>query len=1125
MKIIRSHHGLPKRFSKWCKILLIMRISFFLFFVGIINLIAGPTYSQNTKISLSMKDATLESVLNEIEGVSEFYFLYNSRLIDIHQKVDVSAEEELIKDILNDILPDNIKYVVSDRQIVLTPAEAAKNLRRDLQQITVSGKVTDASTGNPMPGVNVQVKETTFGAITDIGGNYSLVAPGGNVVLIFSFIGYDTYEVPVEGRTIVNVTLSETTTALDEVVVIGYGTQKKSDLTGSVARVSMDNKTALSSFNITQAIAGSVAGMNVPGASGEAGSDLDISIRGRTSLSASDAPLIVVDGIIFNGSLSNINSSDVETIDILKDASSAAVFGSRSANGVILITTKKGRTQKPSISFSSYFGYQDMVNNPVRVMDGEQYAIRIVDFYYQQDLYAWYASNPSSDAGRPVYPDISDRNYVASVLRYQEEIDNYKAGPENEIDWVREVTQLAPIQNYNLNISGIGNNVNYFISSSYTNEKGIQINDKFDRFTFRANLESDITKWMKIGFNSSFSFRDYSGLPASLSNAITATPWANNHIGSPIYDIDLCQEQYMHYPFDETYVTDIDTKNNQVLVGRSIITVPWVKGLTYEFNYSSTIDLGIKNTFAPVTTRNGEANKGMASKNSTTENNWLLNNIITYNRTFSNDHRLNVTLLYSRENRNYNSTTAEATQFDNDVLGFNNLSLGVIPKTFSSAWEENSISYMSRLNYVYKDRYMFTGTVRRDGYSGFGAGTKFAVFPSFSFAWVTSDEPFFKDRISWLYLKERISWGKNGNQGIGRYSSLSKMGVTNYVYDSSSTVAIYPLTLGNSSLKWESTASLNFGLDWGLFNRRISGSFDFYTAKTSDLLVQRSIPTTTGYSSVWSNLGQIANKGFEMEVVTKNLSGMLDWETNFTFAMNKDKIVDLYGDKTTNDIGNSWFIGEPISAIYDYEMIDGTVWSEADLFSGNILDGWYPGQFKLVDQNNDGQIEPNADRKIVGYEDPLFRFSINNTFSYKNFALSFFINSIQGGKEHYLYENSYFLLMPVVGTGDPYRRNQFAIRKYWTPDNGVTNAVGMYNNPPRTAGLYQSRSFVRLQDVSISYTFNEKFLKKLKLSSCQLYVSSKNPYIWTNWGGWDPEITLRSMSSMRNITLGLKVTL
>ena len=223
MKIIRSHHGLPKRFSKWCKILLIMRISFFLFFVGIINLIAGPSYSQNTKISLSMKDATLESVLNEIEGVSEFYFLYNSRLIDIHQKVDVSAEEELIKDILNDILPDNIKYVVSDRQIVLTPAEAAKNLRRDLQQITISGKVTDASTGNPMPGVNVQVKETTFGAITDINGNYSLVAPGGNVVLIFSFIGYDTYEVPIEGRTIVNVTLSETTTALDEVVVIGYG--------------------------------------------------------------------------------------------------------------------------------------------------------------------------------------------------------------------------------------------------------------------------------------------------------------------------------------------------------------------------------------------------------------------------------------------------------------------------------------------------------------------------------------------------------------------------------------------------------------------------------------------------------------------------------------------------------------------------------------------------------------------------------------------------------------------------------------------------------------------------------------------------------------------------------------
>ena len=1106
-----------------------MRISFFLFFVGIINLIAGPTYSQNTKISLSMKDATLESVLNEIEGVSEFYFLYNSRLIDIHQKVDVSAEEELIKDILNDILPDNIKYVVSDRQIVLTPAEAAKNLRRDLQQITVSGKVTDASSGNPMPGVNVQVKETTFGAITDIGGNYSLVAPGGNVVLIFSFIGYDTYEVPVEGRTVVNVSLTETTTALDEVIVIGYGTQKKSDLTGSVTRVSMEDKIVLSNTNIGQAIAGSVPGINVVGAQGLAGTDQDISVRGQTSLSASDAPLIVVDGIIFNGGMSSINVNDVETIDILKDASAAAVYGSRSANGVMLITTKKGKSQKPVISFNGYFGYQDLINNPVKVMNGEQYALRYTDYYYQQELlYPWYATKPTSAEGRPAYPDVSDPSVVASRLRYPEELPNYMAG--KEINWVPEIRQSAPIQDYNLNISGKGDNVNYFVSGSYTNEKGIQLNDQFERYTFRANLESDITDWLKVGFNSSFSFRDYSGLHASLSKAMHASPWANNHIGSPIYDIDVCQDYWMHYPFDETYVTDIDTKNNQVLVGRAVITVPWVKGLTYEFNYSNTTDRSVKNNYAPSTTRRGQANSGSASKNAVNEDSWLMNNIITYNRTFFHDHRLNATLLYSREHRNANSTTAAATQFGNGILGFNNLSLGVIPTVSSSAWEENSLSYMGRLNYVLKDRYMLTGTVRRDGYSGFGADNKFAVFPSLSFAWVTSEEPFFKDRINWLYLKERISWGKNGNQGIGRYSSFSTMGTTNYVFGPMTVNGIYPSSLGNSTLKWESTSSLNIGLDWGLFDNRISGSVDFYSAQTSNVLVRRSLPSTTGYSSVWTNLGQINNTGIEFELTSKTLTGRINWETSFVFSHNKDKIVKLYGDENDMDIGNSWFVGEPIGAIYDYEMVDGTVYTEADLFSGNILDGWAPGQFKLVDQNDDGEIEPNDDRKIIGYSSPLYRFSINNTLSYKNFTLSFFINSIQGGKKHYKMNNSYFLLIP---SGDlALRTNQFAIREYWKPDNGVTNAHGMYVNAPRSAGYYQSRSFVRLQNVSLSYTLNANILDKLKLTACQIYIASKNPYVWTKWTGFDPELAINNatfesgyIGSMRNITAGIRITL
>jgi TonB-dependent starch-binding outer membrane protein SusC len=1115
------------------KPLQIMRNALIILFLGVMQVKAIDTYSQGTRLTLNFSDTEIIKVLDKIESESEFVFLYNEKLLDTNRKISISEKDQLIKVILDDLFKGtDVKYTIIDRKIILAPEYLTKeNSTKDLtQQLIITGTVTDSQTGDAMSGVNVVVKGTTIGAITDINGKYSLNVPDQNAALLFSFIGYDNVEEPVAGRTTINVALVSVSTAIEEIIVIGYGTQKKSDLTGSVSRISMDKGKTLASSSISQVISGSVAGINVAGTTGVAGSDPDISIRGQTSLSASGAPLIVLDGIIYNNSLNNININDIETIDVLKDASSAAVYGSRAANGVMLITTKKGTSQKPVISFNGYYGYQSQTNNPVKVMNGDQYAIRLTDYYYQQSLYSWYATKPTSDAGRPIYPDITNPAIVASKLRSQEERDNYLAGPQNEIDWIKEVTRVAPIQDYNLSMSGKGNNVNYFVSGSATNEKGIQKNDQFKRLTFRSNLESTVADWLKLGFNSSFSFRDYSGVAASLSNAISASPWANNHIGSPVYDIDLCQEYYMHYPFDDSYMTDSDLRNNQVLVGKAIITVPWIKGLTYELNFSSTVDRVNQNSFAPVTTRNGQSLNGYAKKYSYVENNWLLNNIITYNRTFNGDHMVNATFLYSRESRTANSTTAEASNFANDVLGYNNLGLGSLQKTSSTAWEENSISYMGRLNYVFKNRYMITGTVRRDGYSGFGAENKFATFPSVSLAWVSSDEKFFKDNISWLYLKERISWGINGNQGIGRYASFSKMEASNYVYGATSVTTVNPSTLGNSTLKWEETASFNFGIDFGLFNRRINGTIDLYTATTDNVLVQRAIPTTTGYSSVWSNMGQIKNKGMELGITSKNLTGKLYWETNFVFAINKDKISKLYGNENDADIGNSWFVGEPISAIYDYEMSDGTVWTEADLFSGNILNGWYPGQFKLVDQNNDGQIEPNADRKVLGYSAPLYRFSINNTLTYKNFTLSFFINSVQGGKKNYLMNSSYYSLIPAADNA--YRMNQYAIRQYWTPDNGVTNASGMYSQPPRTSGLYLSRNFVRLQDVSLSYTLNANLLKKLKISTFQLYIASKNPYIWTKWEGWDPETAIANndpfrglTGSMRNITFGCRITL
>jgi TonB-dependent starch-binding outer membrane protein SusC len=1015
--------------------------------------------------------------------------------------------------------------------IYLTVSFSATDLHA--QQLTSLVKGVVQNTNNePLVAVSVVIRNNTTnftsGTSTDSTGTFTFsgISAGGPYSFTLSSVGYEPqtlsgYNIKENVTLTLSLKMAPISNSLDQVIVVGYGTQKKSDLTGSVVRVSMDDKSSLANVNLFQALSGAVAGVNVQGA-GLAGSEPDLSIRGQTSLSASDRPLVVVNGIIYNGAIADINVSDIESVDILKDASAAAVYGSRSANGVMLITTKKGKSDKPVVTVNMYYGYQDMTNNPMKAMNAEQYAVRLVDYYYQQDLYSWYRTRPTSATGKPVRPDVTDRNIVAARLRTQEERENYLAG--NEINWIDEVTQVAPIQNYNVSLSGKAGATNYFLSGSYTNEQGILRNDKFKRYTLNTNIESKVTSWFTLGFTSTYSLRDYSGLEASLAGsqagAMASSPLANNKIGSPKYDMYLTGEAYMPYPLNNLYVDNKDISNNLFMVGRAKITVPWIKGLNYELNYSNTYTNRNNNTFFPVNTPSGSLNKGQAIKSPFEEKNWIVNNIVSYLGDFG-DHQVNGTLLYSRENRNSQSSTLTSQGFDNPVLGYNNVGLGTLATVQSAAWEENSISYMARANYSFQSKYLLTATFRRDGFSGFGPNAKFASFPSVSLGWVVSKESFMSD-VNGLDLKLRLSYGKNGNQGIGRYSSFTRMTSAAYVYGPTTAIGVYPNSLGNADLGWETTSSYNLGIDFGILNRRITGSIELYKAKTTDVLVSRALPPATGYPSVWTNIGAIDNKGVELELTTINLEGPLQWKTNFAFSLNRDKISKLYGDVNDKDIGNSWFVGESISAIYDYEMAGG-LWTEAELYKGTTLQNWYPGQFRYVDQNSDGVIEPNADRAIVGRRTPNYRFSINNTFTYKNFSFSFFVNSIQGGNNYYLADNS-SVVNVSWNSDDVYRINASAVRPYWTPDNGVNNSTGVLNTPVVRSGIYESRSFVRLQDVSLGYVFGAPFLKSVRLQSCQVYLSSKNPYTWTDWSGWDPEIGVSNSPLMRNITAGFRLT-
>ena len=995
---------------------------------------------------------------------------------------------------------------------VVSPAFQSQN--------AVSGTLTSQK-GETMPGVNIIQKGTTNGTTTDADGRYSLTLSGdAGAVLVFSFIGYTTQELSVNGRSVIDVTLDEDVTNLEEVVVIGYGEQKKSDLTGSVVRVTMADKMNQANVNVMQALIGSAPGVNLESRGGAEG-EPSLSIRGQTSLSASDRPLVVIDGIIYNGSLSNINANDVETIDILKDASAAAVYGSRSANGVLLISTKKGKSTKPVVSFDMYKGFQDMTNNPMRVMNGDQFALRLLDWEHQEEVYNWYKTNPTSAEARPVRPNVSDRNVVASFLRTYEEQQNYLAG--REIDWVDEVLQVAPMQNYSLGLQGKSDKVNYYFSTSYTDVEGIQLNDRFKRLTVRSNLESEINSWLTIGVNAAYTNRDNSGLEANLASARVASPLVDNKIGLPNYDIYLGGELFQPYPLANLFVDNSDISNELFAVGRAKVTVPWIDGLKYELNYSNIYSNRNNNTYHDSNTPSGVSNHGYAIKVPSESREWVVNNIVNYSKTIG-DHEINSTLLFSREKRTGQSSTLTAQGFANETLGYNNMGLGSIVTVASSAYEENSLSYMARFNYSFLSRYMLTATVRRDGFSGFSAANKWATFPSASLAWVASEEPFLKDLG--IFLKLRTSYGKNGNQGIGRYSSLSRMGTRYYVYGSTTAIGLYPSTLGNSELTWETTTSYNLGVDFGILQNRITGSVDAYIAETEDVLVQRQLPRASGYQSVWSNIGGIDNKGIEFEARTINVDKKIKWESNFVFSLNRDKISRLYGNDQDQDIGNSWFVGEPIGALYDYQMAGG-VWTEDEFFSGSVLPGWYPGQFRYVDQNADGQIEPTNDRKVIGYSSPSYRFSINNTISYKNFTLSVLINSIQGGDRFYLADNQ-FMINPLYYMQN--RMNNSAINDYWRPDAPTTNTTGIYNVPLRQSGIYQSRSFVRLQDVSLAYNFTTSLLNKLRLEAAQVYISSKNPYVWTKWQGWDPESAWDPDSNisdtplMRNVIMGLRVS-
>jgi TonB-dependent starch-binding outer membrane protein SusC len=973
------------------------------------------------------------------------------------------------------------------------------------QQLPIKGKITEAN-GAAVSRASVTVKGTKTGTTSDANGNYQLSAASTDT-LVFSSVNFMEYEEAIAGRSTINVTLQSSNNILSDIVVVGYGTQRRKDVTGSVAQVNLEIMKNSPNTNLGQLLQGTVPGLNV-GLSTVAGGTPSISIRGQVTLNGNTSVLIILDGIQYNGSLSSINPDDIASIDVLKDASSTAVYGAQAANGVILITSRKGRTgQKPRIAYSgSYTSQRPTVS--LRPLNREQYLQRVRDAFWRQAYLGpdYTQPNPAFNLASKV--DASMRDASGNLL-------------PNDYDWWGNATKPGSISENNLSISGGTDNANYLLSGSIVDQKNFIMNDLFKRKTLRANIEIRPAKFWKIGLISSGSFVNQDGAEPTMSEIVRHSPLlvpfdANGQlIPSPTNTVTF-------NPFRTYYVDDRDRHQYYFANIYSDLDIPFIKGLNYRLNFGN----NLRNDQHYFASRYDGGFTGRAYKENIEYYDYTLDNILTYSKRLGK-HDFTVTGVYGAVERKYSRTFANGVGFSRLNLSWNNIQGASIKDITTDAWSEALNYQMGRLNYKYDDKYLLTATLRRDGFSGFAENFKYALFPSVGLGWVISSEPFMQKTFMNL-LKLRATYGSIGNQ-TGRYTSLARVETNaSYVFGDGASTSFgqQVVSLPNPNLKWERTQGLNLGIDFGLLNNRLSGTVEYYNNNTYDLLYSVTLPSITGFSSIQTNLGKIRNTGFEAALTYQIVNKRnFNWSATYNFWTNKNRIVTLTGIDGNGDgreddlVSDGLFIGKSIGTIFNYQA--GSIYQ----LNETVMPGFQTGGLRVVDQNKDGDITP-ADRIFIGRTLPKYRMSLFNSINYKGIILSFLLNSIQGGKDGYLGNNTKLFFRDDNNVRD----NDLGDVDYWSPrnPNGKFPRIVDGSFPKVAPNLYERRSFVRLQDISLGYNLPANILKKIKAQAVNVFISGKNLVTWTNWEGWDPEtgqgFDVGGRPVMRAISVGIQIT-
>jgi TonB-linked SusC/RagA family outer membrane protein len=1054
------------------KMLLVMKLTFLLLTVVLLN-VHATGFGQ--LITWSGRNVPVEKIFTVIRAQAGYTVVASREVLDKANPVTMNVENASVRTFLDLMLKGQpLKYEIVNKSIFISPKVATtpigENISLAAPPTDVKGKVTDEA-GGPLPGVSVRVKGSSQGVSTGTDGSYALhITAEGPQVLVFSYLGMVPQEVPVNGNGTFNVVMKMSVEQQTEVVVVGYGTQKRSDVTGAVASVPKERLQNLPVTNVLQSIQGTTPGVNIVSNSSKPGSSPAFYLRGLKSISASNAPLIVLDGIPFSGSYNDINPNDIAAIDMLKDVSASAIYGARGANGVIMITTKKGKSGKPVISYNAYAG-PEFQSNTVEQMNGEQYRTKN----------HWY----NIQAGRPDAPD----------LPYLTEQQNYANG-KPEVDWLKEIKQQGYIQSHELSISGGTDNVKYYVSGTYLKQEGTIKGYQYNRASIRANIDANVTSWLRTGVNMFFVNNNQDGGKATLFDANALSPYGSLYNAAGDYEVYPIAPQTLYMsPLINLYNPGLDRGKNMTTSGYAEVAPAFLKGLKYRVNASY--------SFRPSRTSDYSGRKmgdmlGTASVYNEENKQWIIENLLTYNVAFKK-HVLDFTALYSAQQDEQFTTQLDANSFVNDNLDFNNLKAAQVQKTTSSYTGSSLLSQMFRANYNYDSRYLLTATIRRDGYSGFGTNNKYAVFPSIAAGWNIHNEKFMAAIPTISQLKLRASYGKSGNQAVGSYRTLSRLTTTNYIYDGITTIGVIPNTLGNPNLKWETTSGLNLGLDFAILNSRLSGSIEVYNTHTNDLLLSRKIPTINGYTSVYDNIGETANKGLEILLNSRNIqSDDFTWQTSFNISFNKNKVVALYGDNK-DDIGNNLFIGKPLLGIYDYTMTG--IWQVGE--DAKIDPGAKPGYIKFKDMDNSGKIDA-ADRSYLGSQLPKYVAGLTNTFRYKNFTLNIFLQDVHGS----LRANNILDNRDQAGV-----INLPASIPYWTSDNKINTNPALFYTNPKGYKYAQDASFVRLKDITLSYNFDKQALQRYKISNLQVYISGRNLATFTKWQGYDPETSPSSITS------------